>query len=77
MTYLIGAGTIILQIVLAVHVVRTRRPFIWIFLILFFPLMGSLIYILAELIPELEKTNTLQVWGDYIQRFFAELFSNR
>ena len=77
MTYLIGAGTIVLQIVLAVHVVRTRRPFIWIFLILFFPLMGSLIYILAELIPELERNNTLQTWADYIQRFFAELFSNR
>jgi len=76
MTYLIGAGTIVLQIVLAVHVVRTRRPFIWIFLILFFPLMGSLIYILAELIPELERNNTLQTWGNHIQRFFAELFSN-
>ena len=77
MTYLIGAGTIILQVALAVHVARTKRPFIWIFIILFFPLMGSLIYIIAELIPELERNNTLQTWVNYIQRFFAELFSNR
>lgn len=77
MTYLIGAGTIILQIALAVHVARTRRPFIWIFLILFFPLMGSLIYVIAELIPEWERTNAIQRWFDNIGRFFNELFPPR
>jgi len=75
MTYLVGIGTIILQIVLAVHAVRTRRPFIWVFLILIFPLMGSLIYIIAELIPEWERTNALQIWLNNIERFFSELFS--
>lgn len=77
MTYLIGAGTIVLQIVLAVHVVRSRRPFIWIFLILFFPLMGSLIYLIAELIPEWERTNAFQRWFDLLGRFFSELFPPR
>jgi hypothetical protein len=77
MTYLIGTGTIILQVVLAVHAVRTRRPFIWVFLILIFPLMGSLIYIIAELIPEWERNNTIQIWVNNIERFFSELFSNR
>ena len=75
MTYLVGIGTVILQIVLAVHAVRTRRPFIWVFLILIFPLMGSLIYIIAELIPEWERTNALQIWLNNIERFFSELFS--
>ena len=75
MTYLVGIGTIILQIVLAVHAVRTRRPFIWVFLILIFPLMGSLIYIIAELIPEWERTNAIQTWLNNIERFFSELFS--
>ena len=74
MTYLIAIGTILLQIVLAVHVVRTRRPFIWIFLILIFPLLGSVIYIIAELIPEWERTNMIQKWLDDIERFFSELF---
>lgn len=77
MTYLIGIGTIILQIVLAVHAVRTRRPFIWVFLILIFPLMGSLIYIIAELIPEWERSNAIQIWVNDIERFFSELFSRR
>ncbi|HEU0297210.1 MAG TPA: hypothetical protein VFR47_31000 [Anaerolineales bacterium] len=74
MTYLVAIGTIILQIVLAVHVVRTRRPFIWIFLILIFPLLGSVIYIIAELIPEWERTNMIQKWLDDVERFFSELF---
>ena len=74
MTYLVGIGTVILQIVLAVHAVRTRRPFFWVFLILIFPLMGSLIYIIAELIPEWERNNTIQKWVMNIERFFKELF---
>ncbi len=77
MTYLTGIGTVVLQIVLAVHVARTRRPFIWIFVILIFPLIGSLIYIIAELIPEWERSNALQTWVHNIERFFSELFSPR
>jgi len=77
MTYLIGFGTIILQIVLAVHAVRSKRPFVWIFIILIFPLMGSLIYIIAELIPEWEKNNTIQKWINDIERFVSEIFTHR
>jgi hypothetical protein len=77
MTYLVGIGTIILQIVLAVHAVRTKRPFTWVFIILIFPVMGSLIYIIAELIPEWERNNTLKKWIDDIERFISELFSSR
>ena len=74
MTYLIAIGTFVLQITLAVHAVRTGRPFIWIFIILIFPLMGSLIYIIAELIPEWERKNMIQKWANTIERFFSELF---
>ena len=77
MTYFIGIATIILQIVLAVHAVRTRRPFIWVFLILIFPLMGSVIYIIAELIPEWDRSNALQRWTRNIEQFFSELFPPR
>jgi len=77
MTYLIGIGIIVLQIVLAVHAVRTKRPFVWVFLILIFPLMGSLIYVIAELIPEWERNNTIQKWANDIERFVSELFPPR
>jgi hypothetical protein len=36
--------------------------------------MGSLIYIIAELIPEWERTNAIQTWLNNIERFFSELF---
>jgi len=77
MTYLVGIGTLVLQIVLAVHAVRTRRPFVWVFIILLFPLIGCLIYIIAELIPEWERANAIQRWFDNIGRFFSELFPPR
>lgn len=77
MTYLVGIATVILQIVLAVHAVRTRRPFIWVFLILLFPLMGSAIYIIAELIPEWDRTHAIQRWLDDIKRYLSETFLPR
>ncbi len=77
MTYLTGIATVALQIILAVHVARTRRPFVWIFVILIFPLIGSVIYIIAELVPEWERTNALQRWVNNVERFFSELFSPR
>ena len=77
MTYFIGAATIVLQLVLAVHAVRTRRPFIWVFIILIFPLMGCAIYIIAELIPEWERSNALQRFTDNVENFFSELFYRR
>lgn len=77
MTYLLGIGTVVLQIVLAVHAVRTGRPFIWVFLILLFPLLGSLIYIIAELVPEWERSNALQKLSDDLEHFLSELFPRR
>ena len=77
MTYLIAIGTVLLQVALAVHVVRTYKPLFWIFIILLFPLMGSLVYIFAVLIPELDRNNAIQRWFDSVERFFSELFSGR
>jgi hypothetical protein len=77
MTYLVGIGTVILQIALAVHVARTRKPFIWIFVIFLFPLLGSVVYILAVLVPELERTNAIQTWVSNIERALSETFSRR
>src|SRR5215471_9763829 len=37
----------------AVHVVKTRRPLYWVFIILVIPLMGALVYFIAEMLPEL------------------------
>ena len=43
--------SIIIQIALIMHVIRTGRPNGWIFLILFAPGIGSAIYVLMEILP--------------------------
>lgn len=45
--------SVIVQVVLIVHVLRTGRDFRWIFLLLFLPGIGSLIYLFMEVIPSL------------------------
>ena len=77
MTYLIAIGTFILQVALAVHVARTGKPFIWMFVIFLFPLLGSVVYILAVLVPDLERTNSIQVWVDNLKQALAETFGRR
>jgi hypothetical protein len=41
------------QVLGAVHVIRTGRPYWWIFLIVFVPLVGMMVYLVAEILPEL------------------------
>jgi hypothetical protein len=41
------------QIGVAVHALRTGRPLWWLLVILFFPVLGALIYFLVEILPEL------------------------
>jgi hypothetical protein len=41
------------QIAVAVHAVRSGRSLWWLAIILFFPLLGALIYFLVEILPEL------------------------
>jgi len=48
---------LLLGMTCAVHVVRTGRSYYWIFIILVFPLVGPLIYVVAELLPELLGTH--------------------
>lgn len=42
-----------LQIACCVHVVRTGRPLYWIFILLVFSFLAVLIYVIAEVIPDL------------------------
>lgn len=41
------------KILCIIHVIRTDRSFLWIFLILFVPGLGPLIYFLVEILPDL------------------------
>ncbi|MEJ1095925.1 MULTISPECIES: tetratricopeptide repeat protein [unclassified Pseudoxanthomonas] len=45
--------SIILQIACCVHVVRTGRPLYWVFILLVFSYLAVLIYVIAEILPDL------------------------
>lgn len=49
----IGVLLLLAQIACAVHVVRTGRPQVWIYLVVFVPFVGMAAYFLAEILPEL------------------------
>jgi hypothetical protein len=51
--YLYGIPVILLQVFCAVHILRTGRPYWWLFMVFFFPLVGSLVYLIIEALPDL------------------------
>lgn len=52
------ALSIIVQLALVVHIIKTGRNMSWVFIVLFFPLIGSLAYFIIELLPEFTNTRT-------------------
>ena len=50
--------SIALQLLCAVHVVRTGRPLYWIFIVIIGSFLGVAIYVLAEVLPTLGKSPT-------------------
>jgi len=48
-----GLLSLLVSILLCVHVVRTNQQIFWIFVILFIPVLGSLVYLIAVVAPEL------------------------
>jgi hypothetical protein len=48
---IIAVVVLVLQISVVVHALRTGRPYWWIFVIMAFPLIGTLIYLFVEILP--------------------------
>ena len=55
---LFGALELLLQIGLAIHAYRTGRMNPWLWIILFFPAVGMLLYLVLEVAPELASGRT-------------------
>ena len=65
---LIGLAILLAQIGIAVHVLRTGRPIWWLFVVLFFPLIGMAIYFLVEILPALRSSRTVHRFGGDIAK---------
>jgi hypothetical protein len=46
----------ILEIVCIIHAIKTGRTYLWIMIILFLPLIGSIVYLIMELVPDMTTT---------------------
>ena len=54
----LGLMILAAQVLCVAHVVRTGRPFSWIYLIVFAPLVGTIVYLGVELLPGLYRGPT-------------------
>lgn len=56
----LGALALIVQVGLCIHCVKTGRDRQWLYLLLFVPLLGGLVYFFVELLPELRDSRTVR-----------------
>jgi hypothetical protein len=57
---LLFVGTILFQLLLIVHVVKTGRNSIWIMVLAFFPLVGALAYLIVEVLPGMQHNRQMR-----------------
>jgi hypothetical protein len=50
--------SVIVQVALVVHILKTGRSPLWVMLVVFVPLIGALAYFIVELLPELSRSRT-------------------
>jgi hypothetical protein len=62
---------LLVQIGIAVHALRTGQPLWWLAVILFFPVLGALIYFLVEILPEIRSSRTIGRFGSDIVKTVA------
>lgn len=64
----IGGLHLLIAIGLAIHAMKTGRPYWWLFILLFVPGLGSLAYVVVEIIPELFHSRTARTVGGNIEK---------
>jgi hypothetical protein len=55
--YLIGPFSLLLQVLLCVHAYKTGRPYWWIWILLAGSLVGCLVYLLIEVLPDAKRNS--------------------
>lgn len=55
---ILALAELIAQVLCAVHIVRTGRPYYWIYIVMFVPVVGMLAYFVAEMLPDMLGTRT-------------------
>jgi len=55
---ILALAEVIAQVLCAVHIVKTGRPYYWIYIVMFVPMVGMLTYFMIEVLPDLLGTRT-------------------
>lgn len=58
MPYLLTILSLALTVGMIVHIVKTGRSFLWIYVIVFLPMAGAIAYFLVEVLPSLRNSRT-------------------
>jgi hypothetical protein len=53
-------AVIAIQVMTLLHVIKTGRTQPWLFVVIFLPLVGSIVYLIAEVLPEVAATRQAQ-----------------
>jgi hypothetical protein len=64
----IGLLMLLAQLGCAIHAGRTGRPFFWIYLVLFVPMLGMVAYFALEILPELAGSRTARKAASGVSR---------
>lgn len=68
MGYLYYVLPIALQVAMVVHIVKTGRNFLWVWLVIFVPLIGALAYFIVEILPGLMGSRTARRTASNLRR---------
>lgn len=68
MGYLYYILPILLQVAMVVHIVKTGRNFLWVWLVIFVPLIGALAYFIVEILPGLMASRTARRTASSLRR---------
>jgi hypothetical protein len=68
MAILFGLIPFALQLLLIIHVLKTRRDFFWIYLLIFLPLVGGLAYIVVEILPGIGRSRAVRSAGQAVAK---------
>ena len=61
---------VIIAVLFAIHAVRTNQPLYWLFILFFFPLLGSLVYGIAVWLPEFRMHRGVRRASSKVRQLF-------
>lgn len=73
----LGVALLLVQVACAVHAVKTGRDMRWVYIIVFVPALGSLLYFVLELLPDLRHSRSTRRMGSQLSRSINPLGEQR